>query len=135
MVSIMRQNGNAPDIMERTIPEDIKDRLKAWQFYFKLCYFLYYSLGTVSIILSLTIIYLAFAITSAKVIAGLSFSASVCNALNYFLLPYKRAKGYVSAWRILSGAIIKYKVDTSVDVKQLSKAIKEGEKIIADHFE
>lgn len=50
---------------------------------------------------------MAFAILNPKILNTLSLTAAISTALNYFLMPYKCAKGYVQAWRILNSAYIK----------------------------
>ena len=126
---------NDNSITERPIPEDINKRLIAWQFYFKEWYFLYYCLGIVSITSSLTVAYMASAILKPQIIALLSLIAAISTALNYFLLPYKCAKGYVQAWRTLSAAIIEYKTDERVDINVLHRAIHKGEEKIAEQYQ
>ncbi len=121
--------------MERDIPKDIAERLTAWQYYFKTWFFWYYLFGIVSIVSSLTVAYMAFAISNPKLIAILSLVAATSTALNYFLMPYKRAKGYVQAWRILSAAMIEYKTDEKTDIKVLHQAIRDGEDKIANQYE
>jgi hypothetical protein len=79
--------------------------------------------------------YMAFVIPNPKIIALLSLIAAISTALNYFFMPYKCAKGYVQAWRILSSAIIEYKTDEKVDIKVLNKAIREGEEKISEQHQ
>ena len=117
---------------ERQVPPDITERLKAWQFFYHLWYFWHYLFGVASIVLSLIVAFMAFVIPSPLIIALLSLFAAISTFLNYFLMPYKCAKGYVQAWRTLSVAIIEFKADESCDKKILNQAIRKGEKYIAN---
>jgi hypothetical protein len=120
---------------DKSVPDEIASRLNAWQFYFKWWYFLHYFFGVMSIVPSLTVTYMAFVIPKTEIIALLSLIAAISTALNYFLMPYKCAKGYVQGWRILSAAIIEYKTDEKVDIKVLHKAILDGEEKIANQYQ
>ncbi len=130
-----KEENMSNNLIERDVPKDIQDRLKAWQYYFKLWYFLYYFFGVVSIVSALIVAYMAFAILNPKILGILSLIAAISTALNYFLMPYKRAKGYVQAWRALSSASIEYKTDESVNIKLLHQALRDGEKYIANQYE
>jgi len=48
-----------------------------------------------------------------------------------FLMPSRRAKAYVNAWRILNDACNRYKMDENYQISELLNAVKKGEEIIA----
>lgn len=117
--------------MERDVPKEIIERANAWRFYFHFWYVLHYIFGILTILSSLTVAYLAFAVQSKMLIAGLSLVAAVSTALNYFLFPYRNAQGYVKAWRLITSSMIKYQTDPHSDISILHNAIDEGEAEIA----
>lgn len=121
--------------MERAIPKEIRKRAKAWKFFYIWWYSLHYFLNVVSIISPLIVAYMAFEISNLKILAILSLVAATSAALNLFLMPYKRAKGYVRAWRDLSSSILDYETDERVNIKVLLKAIRSGENKIANQYE
>ncbi|MHC4178428.1 MAG: hypothetical protein ACYSWU_13025 [Planctomycetota bacterium] len=121
--------------MERDVPAEIVERRRAWQFYYKLWYTVHYALGVLAILASLTVAYMAFAFQSQGLIALLSLLAAVCTALNYFLMPYRNARGYVNAWRLLTAAEIEFKTKENRDISILHQAIDRGEAEIAKHMQ
>ncbi len=115
----------------RETPKVVKSRCFAWRFFMATWYGAYYILGILPIACSLGVAYLALYVNSAMLMAGLSFVSATCVSLNYFLLPYKNARGYVQAWRLLSSAIIKFEIDETIPVSTLIEAIDKGEELLS----
>ena len=121
--------------MAREVPKEIEARCSAWHRFFVIWYALHYVLGVVAIACSLAVAYLAAYVNARWLTATLSFLSATCIAVDYFLFPYKKAEGYVRAWRILSSAIIKFQTDDSVKTSTLSEAIDKGENQIAHRIQ
>ena len=119
---------------ESQVPSEIVKRCRSWQILFVTYAWCHVLLGTIGILASLTVAYLAFALSSKALIAILSLVAAVCTAMNYFFLPERQSRAYVGAWRLLSSAIIKYQTTPEPDIRILHDAIDKGEEIIARHI-
>lgn len=115
----------------RDIPEEIKALVDAWHKYFHRWRFAHYVLGILGTVSSITVA------SNPKILASVPYSldtlawlSAVCIALITFLIPSKKAKSYVSAWRILYDAVGRYKHDPQVPTATLFDAVASGEKLI-----
>lgn len=115
----------------RDIPEEIKTLLDAWHKYFHRWRLAHYLLGILGTVSSITVA------SNPKILASIPFAidtlawlSAVCIALITFLIPSKKAKSYVSAWRILYDAVGRYKHDSQVQMETLFDAVTSGEKLI-----
>ena len=120
-----------PDIVEKQIPKDIKDILVGWSKYYHRWWFLHYLLGAVGTISSITVA------SQPKILINipylfdiLAWIAAICIALITFLMPSRRAKAYVAAWRLLFHATNKFKHSDNGSIDELFEALKKGEELI-----
>lgn len=115
----------------RTLPSEIEQLLSAWDRYFHNWWVVHYVLGIAGSAFAITVASQPkFLLGVPYLIEGFAWISAICIALITFLMPSRRAKAYVNAWRILNDACNRYKMDESYTIKELLDAVKEGEKLI-----
>lgn len=118
-------------IKRRSIPTKIQRVLDLWERYFHTWWCIHYVLGIGGTIASITVA------SNPKFIVGvpsllelLAWISAICIALITFLLPSRRAKAYVEAWRLLHDAVTRYEEDESYELQELLNAARKGEELI-----
>ena len=116
----------------RAIPQKIQVLLNDWDRYFRSWWRYHYIFGVLGTVSSITVA------SNPKFLSGvpyllelLAWLAAVCIALITFLMPSRRAKAYVSAWRVLHDACTRYETDSTYQLQQLLDAAKRGEELIS----
>ena len=116
----------------KEIPKEIEELCRAWYKYFHRWWIAHYTFGALATACSITVAsHPHFLQTIPYFIDIVAWLAAVCIALIVFLMPSRRARAYVAAWRLLCDACNRYKIDDNYQIKELLDAVKEGEKIIA----
>lgn len=116
----------------RILPDEIEQLLLAWDKYFHTWWVVHYVLGIAGTICAITVASQPkFLSAIPYLIDGFAWISAICIALITFLMPSRRAKAYVSAWRILNDACNRYKMDETYSTQELLNAVKKGEDIIA----
>jgi hypothetical protein len=116
----------------RTLPLEIEQLLSAWGKYFHSWWTVHYIFGIVGSVCAITVASQPkFLLGLPYLIEGFAWISAICIALITFLMPSRRARAYVNAWRILNDACNRYKMDEKYTIKELLDAVKEGEKIIS----
>jgi hypothetical protein len=116
----------------RSLPSEIQQLLSAWDRFFHAWWLFHYTLGIAGTIASITVA------SNPKILQGcphvidsLAWMSAICIALITFLMPSRRAKAYVAAWRLLNDACNRYKLDPTYPVQELLNAATKGEEIIS----
>jgi hypothetical protein len=111
------------------IVKEHKDILKKWNGMKNFWRFLYYLLGILVIICSLTVSFSLFTVPLNKISAPIT---AFCALLMNFLLPNKKAISYVKAIALLSKHLSNYEHGEKYAAKFVFQAKIEGEQIIAN---
>lgn len=115
----------------RTVPAQIQRLLNAWYFFFRLWWIYHYSLGIIGTVSSISVASNPkFMQGVPYLLDGLAWLAAICIALITMLTPSRRAKAYVSAWRLLRDACTRYETDPSFSLQKLLDTAKRGEEQI-----
>ncbi|HYX29560.1 MAG TPA: hypothetical protein VE863_13420 [Pyrinomonadaceae bacterium] len=115
----------------RIIPDEIEQRLTAWRRYFVRWWNVHYTLGITGAVSSIAVASRPLFLSNRPfVIEGFALIAAVCIVLMTFMMPSRRAKAYVSAWRILSDGCTRYRLDETFSMHDLLDVFTEAEKII-----
>lgn len=121
------------NIKPRELPIETQQLLSTWHDHFKLWWVIHYILGIVGTVLAITVAsHPKFLLSFIHLIDILAWISAICIVLITLLMPSRRAKAYVNAWRILNNACIHYRMDDSFTMKELLNAVEEGEKIISE---
>ena len=116
----------------KTLPNEIEQLLLAWDKYFHTWWAVHYTLGITGTISAISVASQPkFLLGIPYLFDGFAWISAVCIALMTFLMPSRRAKAYVNAWRILNDACNRYKMDGNYQISELLNAVKKGEEIIA----
>ncbi len=116
----------------KTLPNEIEQLLLAWDKYFHTWWVVHYTLGITGTISAISVASQPkFLLGVPYLLDGFAWISAVCIALMTFLMPSRRAKAYVNAWRILNDACNRYKLDEDYPISELLNAVKKGEEIIA----
>ncbi len=116
----------------RTLPEEISQLHSAWDWYFRTWRVVQYCLGIGGAISAITVASQPkFLSAVPHLMDVLAWISAICITLITFLMPSRRANAYVNAWRLLTDACNRYKLDDTYPVQELLNAVREGEKIIA----
>lgn len=92
---------------------------------------MHYLFGAVGTIFSITVASQPKILTNIPYLFDvLAWIAAICMALITFLMPSRRAKAYVAAWRLLNHAASKYKLSDNGSIDELLDAFKKGEELI-----
>jgi hypothetical protein len=115
----------------RIIPDEIEQRVAAWKRYIDRWWLVHYILGITGTVSSIIVASRpAFMSRINYLVEGFALLAAACFVTITFLMPARRARAYVSAWRLLAHACTSYKVDQSYTLERLLNALAEREKII-----
>jgi hypothetical protein len=115
----------------RTLPPEIEQLLSTWYRYFHIWGGIHYVLGIAGTVFAVTVVSQPKFLSGIPyLIDGFKLISAICVLLLTFLIPSRKAKDYVNAWRILNSACNRYKMDESYTIKELLDAVDEGEKII-----
>lgn len=117
----------------REIPKKITDLLHIWDKLFHRWWVYHYLLSIAGIIASITVA------SNPKFLSGyhpeilsiLAWLSALCMTLITFLMPSRRARAYVAAWRLLYDACSRYELDDTYPMKELIDIMKKGEDIIS----
>ena len=115
----------------RPLPEEIEQLLTAWYKYFHKWWAVHYFLGIIGTICAITVASQPkFLLDIPYLLDALAWISAICMALITFLMPSRRAKAYVAAWRLLNDACNRFKLDQQFPIQELLDAVKKGEEII-----
>ncbi len=115
----------------RTLPTEIEQLLLAWDKYFHTWWAVHYGLGITGSVCAITVASQPkFLLALPHLGEGFAWISAICIALITFLMPSRRAKAYVNAWRILNDACNRYKLDEKYTIEELLNGVKDGEGII-----
>jgi hypothetical protein len=115
----------------RIIPDEIEQRLTAWRRYFTRWWNVHYILGIAGTVSSILVASRPqFLLNIHYALESFALIAAICIVLITFLMPSRRAKAYVAAWRILTDACTRYRLDETFSMHQLLDVFTEAEKII-----
>jgi len=118
-------------LVPRALPTEIEQLLVAWDRYFHNWWAVHYILGIAGTVCAITVASRPkFLLAVPYLIEGFAWISAICIVLVIFLMPSRRAKSYVNAWRILNDACNRYKMDERYTIEKLLDAVKECEKII-----
>lgn len=117
----------------REIPKKITDLHHIWNKAFNRWWVYHYFLSIAGIIASITVA------SNPKFLSGyypemlsiLAWLSALCMMLITFLMPSRRARAYVAAWRLLYDACSRYELDDTYPIKELIDNVKKGEDIIS----
>lgn len=116
----------------RTVPEEIDVHRRLWVRFNRRWKSLHYALGIVATSFAITVAAQpGFLKAVPFLLEAVAWLSAVCVALMTFLMPSRRARGYVAAARILTDACNRYRLDQSFKMKHLLDAVKEGEDMIS----
>jgi hypothetical protein len=108
----------------RIIPDEIEQRLSAWRRYFTRWWNVHYALGITGTVSSILVA------SQPKFLSNINhlmeifaLISAICIVLITFLMPSRRAKAYVSAWRILTDACTRNRVDETYSKRELLDAL------------
>jgi hypothetical protein len=113
---------------EAAVLREIESRHKRWFMYFKFWKHLFWTCGVLCVTSS--------TLAAAEKVSGnaapyFAVLSSVCIAVIGFSGPQRRAQSYVTAWRALGSALMRYKAG-ACDLLAVLEALDAGEKAIAD---
>jgi len=115
----------------RPLPEPIDLLLTAWYKYFHKWWAVHYFLGIMGTICAITVASQPkFLLNIPYLLDGAAWISAICMALITFLMPSRRAKAYVAAWRLLNDACNRFQIDKQFPIQELLDAVKKGEEII-----
>ena len=118
--------------MTREIPEEIDNLCRKWLRIRSVWAALHYCLGTTATLCSITVAANpSFLSQLPGVVGTLAWISALCISLMTFLVPERMARGYIRAWRVLNVACQAYRHNPSADIKDLLRAVKRGEQLIA----
>mgnify|MGYP001608207561 CR=1 FL=1 len=117
----------------REIPKKITDLLHIWDKLFHRWWVYHYVLSIAGIIASITVA------SNPKFLSGyypemfsiFAWLSALCMTLVTFLMPSRRARAYVAAWRLLFDACSRYELEDTYSMKELLDTVKKGEDIIS----
>jgi len=116
----------------KSIPEDIEKLRQSWFFHYREWRGYHYALGVVGTICAITVASNPkFFQDIPYILEGAAWISAICIALLTFLMPSRRAKAYIDAWRILNNSCNRYKMSEDYTVEQLLDAVASGENTIA----
>jgi hypothetical protein len=118
-------------IVHRQLPSQVANILDVWDTLFHRWWVYHYLLGIAGLLSSI-IVAAGYRLFSQQIISILSLLAAICMGLITFLMPSKRARAYVAAWRLLNDACNRYINDDTFTIKELLDAQKKGEDIISN---
>jgi hypothetical protein len=120
------------DELPRTVPDEIDIHRIIWVKLNRRWRAIHYALGIAATICSITVAWQPpFLLTLPSVLPVLAWISALCISLATFFVPIRKAKGYVSAARILTDACNRYKFDHDYDIRELLNAVKLGEDLIS----
>lgn len=115
----------------RSLPDEIEQLLSAWSKFFHNWWAIHYILGIMGTVCAITVASQPkFLLNIPYLLDGFAWISAICIALITFLMPSRRAKAYVAAWRLLNDACSRFKMDEQYSVQELLDAVKKGEDII-----
>ncbi len=115
----------------RDVPDEIDVHRRVWVRFNRRWKTLHYTLGIVATSFAITVAAQpGFLKAVPYLLEGIAWICAVCVALMTFLMPSRRARGYVAAARLLTDACNRYRLDPSFKIKHLLDAVKAGEAMI-----
>lgn len=128
----MQSRETVNDDTPREVPVEIEQHRAIWVRLNRRWRAIHYYLGGVATVCAITVA------SQPKVLGKVpmlldsaAWVSAVCIALMTFLVPFRRAKGYVSAARLLTDACNRYRLDPSFKMKNLLDALREGEDLVS----
>lgn len=120
------------DERPREIPPEVEEHRIIWVRFNRRWRKIHYVLGVTATVFAITVASQPSLLKSVPGLLGVvAWISAICVALITFLVPLRRAKGYVEAARLLTDACNRYKLDPSFKMKHLLDALKEGEHLIS----
>lgn len=116
----------------RQVPQEIQDHLTIWVKFNRRWRKIHYILGVTATFCAITVATQPSLFQKIPHLLGiLAWMSAVCVASMTFLIPLRRARGHVSATRILTDAYNRYRHDEKYEMKELLDTLKEGEDLIS----
>lgn len=106
---------------ENSVPIEITKRLREWRIYFKISHRLHYLVGLTGVLISPLAI-----MDPAKYGAIVGAISGVCIGILGFAQPYGLYRRFVSAWRHLDTASLKYQYNL-ISIESLLDALDQSE--------
>ena len=115
----------------RQVQKELVALLEAWEKLYHRWWLAHYIIGISGLVSAITAAAQPrFLVSVPHLLAATAWCAAICMGLVTFMMPSRQAKIYVSAWRVLSDAVNRYRMEDNFTVEKLLDAAKRGEEII-----